>query len=284
MRRFAWSIVPVLIVGIFGFSGCKAEEGSPSDELPPPGGGMGGAVGGAGGMVTGGAGGMVAGGAGGMTAGAGGMAAGAGGGMVVGGAGGTTAGAGGMMAGSGGMAAGSGGSEAGSGGSTEAGSGGSAGTPAMDDVAKCISDAMAMGRSGPCAECGCNKCLAELKNCEDDACNGVVKCGQMAGCKGRACYCGATVNATDCALYGAMGPCMEEIATAAGVCMAGMLNMCAVDLAGITGTSSDTYDPMNPVSRANAVSVCTRGQVAEEATLLTPAVEAKMGKCETECM
>jgi hypothetical protein len=162
---------------------------------------------------------------------------------------------------------------------------GAGGMSSMDAVATCIADAAAMGRTGPCTECGCMKCLEKIQNCTDDACSGVVSCGQMRGCKGRDCYCGETVDAIMCAINGAQGPCMNEIATAAGICDAAALDGCAGMLSNVTNPTSAMYDANNPVSRANQVSVCTRGQEADPGVPgLVPAVEAIAGMCETECM
>jgi hypothetical protein len=152
----------------------------------------------------------------------------------------------------------------------------------------CIQMAADMGRAGPCSECGCNKCLAKLMNCQDEACASVVRCGQTKGCAGRACFCG-TKDPLNCALFGADGPCMMEIAAAAGEDVCGppaQYSMCAAALASATNNdpSNPSYDPENPVSRANEVSICTRGQEAAEMTAVTPAVPEIMGMCETECM
>jgi hypothetical protein len=158
-----------------------------------------------------------------------------------------------------------------------------AGTGGADATQECIAEAAAMNRTGACTECGCMRCLQDIMNCTDEACSSVVACGQAAGCKGRDCYCGVGVDVLMCAINGASGPCMNEIATASGVCT-GAANMCATMLSAVTNPTSDMYDANNPVSRANAVSVCTRGQVADPGVpLLVPAVPAIAGMCETEC-
>jgi hypothetical protein len=238
-------------------------------------------TGGAGGAITAGTSGAAAGGTGGMTApGIAGMTAGGTGGMTAAGTGGMTAGGtGGMIAaGTGGMTAG------GTGGMTAGGTGGGGGGGG-DATAMCIADAAAMGRTGACTECGCMKCLDKINDCQDDLCANVVACGQMNGCKGRDCYCGVGVDALMCAINGATGPCMMEIATAAGVCTAGMESLCASDLSAVTNPTSAMYDATNPVSRANLVSVCTRGQVADPGVPgIVAAVPAIAGMCETECM
>jgi len=255
-------------------AGCKTEVDDPNGAggTGVPLGGSTAGVGAAGvsGAAAAGIGGMSAGGAGGMTAaGTGGITAAGTGGMTAAGTGGMTA------AGTGGMTAG------GTGGMTAGGTGGGDG----DGSAMCIADAAAMGRTGACTECGCMKCLEKINGCQDDLCADVVACGQMNGCKGRDCYCGVGVDAIMCAINGATGPCMMEIATAAGVCTAGMEANCATDLSAVTNPTSAMYDANNPVSRANAVSVCTRGQVADPGVpgLVDP-VPAIAGMCETECM
>jgi len=247
-------------------NGCKTEVDDPNGGagtgVPFAGAGAGAA--GTAGVAAAGIGGMTAAGIGGMTAaGTGGM---------------TAAGTGGMTAaGTGGMTA------AGAGGMTAGGTGGGGGG---DPTATCIADAAAMGRTGACTECGCMKCLAEIMNCQDQPCADVVACGQTNGCKGRDCFCGSNLDAIMCAINGAQGPCIPEIASAAGVCTAGMEAMCASDLSAVTNPTSAMYDANNPVSRANAVSVCTRGQEADPGVPLAgiPAVEAIAGMCETECM
>ncbi len=252
-----------LVVG-----GCKNEVDDPNGGagtgVPLGGSTAGGGAGGVSGTAAAGIGGMTA-------AGTGGMTAGGTGGMTTGGTGGMTAG------GTGGMNAG------GTGGMNAGGTGGGGGG---DPTAMCIADAAAMNRTGACTECGCMKCLDKIDACQDELCANVVACGQMHGCKGRDCYCGVGVDAIMCAVNGATGPCMMEIATAAGVCMAGMEANCATDLSAVTNPTSAMYDATNPVSRANAVSVCTRGQVADPGVPIAgiPASPAIAGMCETECM
>jgi hypothetical protein len=271
LGRTAWVCAAIALAGF----GCKtepADTGGAAGVAPLQSGGMA-APGGTGGGV--GAAGTTAGtGTGPGGTGAAGMATGAG----TGAAGMTAAaGTGGMTAaGTGGMTA------AGAGGMTAGGAGGAGGG---DPVATCIANAAAMGRTGACTECGCMKCLAEINNCQDEPCASVVACGQMNGCRGRDCFCGAGRNALDCALMGAQGVCMNEIAAAAGICP-GEPMTCATDLSAITNPTSNVYDAMNPVSRANQVSICTRGQVADEGVPIAgiPATPAIAGMCETECM
>ena len=126
------------------------------------------------------------------------------------------------------------------------------------------------------------KCLAEIMNCQDEACNSVVACGQAAGCSGSECYCGVGVDPVVCAITGASGPCMNEIATASGLIGTGSCSeaqYCASDLS-MLGTT----DPDNPVQRARALSVCTQGQRASAGSppLVEPTPEI-MGMCQTEC-
>jgi hypothetical protein len=194
-------------------------------------------------------------------------------------------------AGSGGQkAGGTGGSAAGSGGAVAAGRGGSAGSAGMatggsggaSPMDMCVADAAARGSTGVCPQCACAKCRDKLTNCKDDACVSVVRCGEMSGCQGRACYCG-NQSAINCALQGATGSCMMEIAKASGVCDAGALDKCAQKLSNVTDPMNSMYDANNPVSRANQVSICTRGQKAEPAGIGTSELLAIMGMCETEC-
>ncbi len=231
-------------------------------------GGVGGSTGGVGG-ATGGVGGA-SGGAGGATGGAGGAS---------GGAGGASGGVGGMMAGQGGMTGGVGGEGGMTGGmGGMGGMGGEGGMGGGDPTAECIANAAADGRTGACPECSCMKCLPEIMNCQDEACRNVVSCGQDAGCSGSACYCG-TAPTFECAVLGmAMGACITEIETAAGVIpsMCSTSGQCAQFL---TDLPED-----NPVSRARALSICSSGQRFAEATTLTEEVPEIMGMCQTECM
>jgi hypothetical protein len=267
------------MAGAFALVAVAACSDSGSDDGPSNAGA--GAIGGTAGVGGGGTGGGGAGGVGGGGAGGVGGVGGVGGGGAggVGGVGGV-GGAAGTMGGSAGTSAGSAG--------TEAGSAGSAGTMAMgdggvNDAASCIAAAAADGRTGACTECGCMKCLAEIMNCQDEPCQSVVTCGQAAGCSGSACYCGVDVDPIVCAISGASGPCMNEIATASGLvgtsdtCTAN--NACASDLSMLGDT-----DPDNPVQRARALSVCTQGQRASAGSppLVEPTPEI-MGMCETEC-
>lgn len=151
----------------------------------------------------------------------------------------------------------------------------------MIGEAMCVAKAASENRTGACSECSCKKCLDKIMNCQDAACASVVACGQKSGCKGRACYCGDQ-NPLDCALSGAKGPCVMEIAAAAGICGTSPTS-CAQMLAQVTDPTSAMYDADNPVSRANQTSICTRGQKAEAATAVTPAVMEIAGMCQAEC-
>jgi hypothetical protein len=273
-----------LVTALIAISGCKTEVDDPS--------------GGAGAGVVGI---PVAGATAGAGAGAAGLSGGAGGAAGVGTAGAagtdgmTAAGTGGMTAaGTGGMtAAGTGGmTAAGSGGMTAAGAGGMnaggmGGGGGADGSATCIANAAAMDppRTGACTECGCMKCLAEIMNCQDPECSSVVACGQMSGCSGRACYCG-TESLVSCAFGNGNGECMAEIEAASGLVANGMCtaNGCATVLAEVTNPSGAMYDANNPVSRANAVSICTRGQLASDGEGVVDPTPAITGMCETECM
>jgi hypothetical protein len=162
------------------------------------------------------------------------------------------------------------------------------GAGGADDSAMCIANAAAMDppRTGACTECGCMKCLTAINNCQDPECSSVVACGQMEGCRGRDCYCGAGVNVITCAGGFPEGACKEEIEAASGLvadatCTA---NNCAASLAEITNPDGAMYDATNPVSRANAVSICTRGQLADPGIpgVVEPTI-AIAGMCETEC-
>ena len=210
---------------------------------------------------------------------------------AVGGAGGVAGTIGGTTGGTAGTEAGAAGTEAGSAGAagTEAGSAGAAGTMMMadasvDDVTACIADAASKGRTGACPECGCMKCLAEIMNCQDEGCQGVVTCGQDSGCSGSACYCGEGVDALTCAFYptlaGPSGPCISAIETASGLVADGTCatKECASQLSMLAMT-----DPDNAVQRARALSICTQGQPFAAATALTPEAPEIQGMCETEC-
>ena len=281
MRNCAvFSVVLLVSLGLgFGLGGCKSDDDDDgaAGTAPMTGGtgvmGTGGAVmmatGGTGvatggtGMATGGTG--VATGGTGVATGGTGMATG-GTGMATGGTGMATGGTG---MGTGGMMSGTGGASMGTGGSSPQ---------------SCIMMAAAMMRSGPCTDCGCNKCLEKIANCQDEACSSVVACGQKNKCKGRECFCGVGVPSIECALIpgSAKGPCLMEIAKAAGVCgTPAEYGGCALMLSAVTGKNDPAYDANNPVSRANEVSICTRGQDADPGP---PESIEIMGMCETECM
>jgi hypothetical protein len=237
-----------------------------------------GAMGGVGGAAGGGVGGSAGGGVGGATGGVGGATGGVGGATGgVGGAAGVMAGTTGGTAGTmGGMTGGTAGTEAGSAGTMAMGDGG------VTDSASCIASAAADGRTGACTECGCMKCLAEIMNCQDEACSSVVSCGQAAGCSGSDCYCGIGRDAIQCAIIGAEGPCMNEIATASGLVADGTCaanNECASPLSMLAMT-----DPDNAVQRARALSICSQGQRASAGSppLVEPTPEIA-GMCMTEC-
>jgi hypothetical protein len=260
------------LVAVMGCSD-SGSDGGPSNSGA-------GAMGGGGGVGGGGAGGLGGAGAGGVGGvGGGGGVGGAGAAGGVGGVGGGgVGGASGTMGGSAGTSAGSAG--------TEAGSAGSAGTMMVDsgvnDTASCIAEAAADGRTGACPECGCMKCLAEIMNCQDEGCQSVVACGQAAGCSGSDCYCGIDADPVICAILGAEGPCMNEIAVASGLVADGTCtanNLCASPLS-MLGMN----DPDNAVQRARALSICTQGQEASPGSPPTvPASPEIMGMCEAEC-
>ena len=203
-------------------------------------------------------------------------------GVVAGVSGGGAGGVSGAGAGAGGVAgAGAGGAGAGAGGWAGAGAGGAGAGAGGGDAATCIADAAAMDRTGPCPECSCNKCLAQIMACQDEPCMNIVNCGQDAGCKGRECYCG-TADVLTCGLGQPNGMCRMVIETSSGLVADGTCtaNNCASPLSMLSET-----DPDNPVNRANALSVCSRGQdAAEEVPGIAPAVPEIMGMCETECM
>ncbi len=176
-----------------------------SSQLPA---GSGGAAVGTGGAGTGSGG--TATGTGGTAAGTGGqMAAGTGGSMAMG-TGGT--GTGGATVGTGGMGA------AGSGAAGSAGAGSDAGM-VDPSVQSCLDGVMAAGTTvGDCERCLCQagNCQTELMALKDDAAgNAVVACAKTNNCSGTCCLCGATCDALG-SNY-AMGPCANEIETAAGV-------------------------------------------------------------------
>jgi hypothetical protein len=283
MRKSALGL-GALVTGLIAIGGCKTEVDDPnqSDGVvgTPMAGATAGAGAGAGAAGMSGAGGAATGTAGVGTSGAGGMTASGTGGMTASGTGGmTAAGTGGMTAaGTGGMTA------AGAGGMNAGGMGGGGGA---DGSATCIANAAAMDppRTGACTECGCMKCLAEIMNCQDPECSSVVACGQMSGCSGRACYCG-TESLVSCAFGNGNGQCMAQIEAASGLVASGMCtaNNCATVLAEVTNPSGAMYDASNPVSRANAVSICTRGQLASDGEGVVDPTPAITGMCETECM
>jgi hypothetical protein len=71
-----------------------------------------------------------------------------------------------------------------------------------------------------------------------------------------------------------------------------MANRCASPLSEITNPELNTYVADNPVSRANQVSICTRGQdmaagfpdgCSGADCLVAPVMDIP-GMCETECM
>jgi hypothetical protein len=85
--------------------------------------------------------------------------------------------------------------------------------------AQCISDVMAAGTTvGTCEMCLCQigKCQKELMALKGDTNgNALVKCTRDKMCSGQCCVCGAACDPLG-ANYG-MGPCINEIETAAGV-------------------------------------------------------------------
>ena len=256
-----------------GLGGCK-DEGTDGGNAGTTGavGGIGGTTGGAAAGTTGGSAGTM----GGMTGGAAGTTVGGMTGGSAGTMGGTTGGSAGTM---GGMTGGSAGTMGGMTGGSEM-TGGMGGGE-VSDVDSCIAAAAADGRTGACPECGCMKCLAEVMNCQDDACQSVVTCGQNAGCSGSACYCGEGVDPINCAIFpGPSGPCMNEIEAASGLVADGTCTAmgCASALSMLA-----TTDPNNAVQRARALSICTQGQRYAPATAATPEAPEIMGMCETEC-
>lgn len=88
----------------------------------------------------------------------------------------------------------------------------------------CLDTAQSLGQTlDALVTCTCQYCYNELQACyqgPDDAenakCRAVVECGQTNGCKGTECYCGVGVDINTCLMNGPMGPCRNEIVTAAG--------------------------------------------------------------------
>jgi hypothetical protein len=102
-----------------------------------------------------------------------------------------------------------------------AGMGGAGGTMAMDPGdAQCLLDVMAAGTAVTACEmclCKMDKCRAELMALKGDTNgNALVKCSREKKCSGTCCVC----RVAECGALGenyGMGPCINEIETAAGV-------------------------------------------------------------------
>lgn len=101
--------------------------------------------------------------------------------------------------------------------------------------------------SDKCAECACLSCTSESMACLGGSdstananCEAVVECARTNMCIGNDCYCGPTVDAT-CATM-PMGPCANEINTAAG---------------GMAMVSAQACATGNPLGDAVALGTCT---------------------------
>jgi hypothetical protein len=188
---------------VWSLSACAV--GSDPDDGNQPQAGIGGAAG----VSAGGVGGSGAAGAAGAagTSGIGGAMAAGTGGVGASGTGGVGAsGTGGVGAsGTGGVGA------SGAGGVSGASGGGGGGADA------CVTDVMASGRDMTCATCLCTMCATQLMAIDGDAeAEAVTSCVTMNPCSGSCCVCNLPDCTTDLNMFG-MGPCADELQTAAGV-------------------------------------------------------------------
>lgn len=141
--------------------------------------------------------------------------------------------AGAMAAGTGGVgASGTGGVGAsGTGGVGTSGTGGAAGTSGAGGVGgaggasgaggggadACVTEVMAGGRDMTCATCLCTMCATQLMAIDGDAeAEAVTSCVTMNPCSGSCCVCNLPDCMSDLNMFG-MGPCADELQTAAGV-------------------------------------------------------------------
>lgn len=87
-----------------------------------------------------------------------------------------------------------------------------------DSQAICLSQ---FGMTGTCAECICEKCATEVRECyargnqaERDACRSTTECVLKEKCQGLNCYCGSSATSSACPYPN--GPCRSEIVDASG--------------------------------------------------------------------
>ncbi len=142
----------------------------------------------------------------------------------------------------------------------DAGAGADAGSSAPPAAPLCTGTP-----ANACEECACSSCTTEMDACKalagnaaegpaagqpkSELCQAVVRCGQAAGCRGTACYCG-TADLVSCLTGSADGPCMAEINAAAET----------TDVVTLQGRqTSTTY----AVGLANQVSTCSENSCAD---------------------
>lgn len=174
----------------------------------------------------------------------------------MGGAAGTTAGAG-----AGGM-----GGVGGAGGTTAGAGAGGVEMPGTGEVtsAQCLMDVMAAGTTVTACEmclCQLGKCNKELTALKGDANgNALVKCSRDKDCSGTCCVCGVA----ECGAFGenyGMGPCSNEIETAAGVTPgAGALTNGGAVMMNCAATGPDT----SSCARASRLGECSAMKCAAE--------------------
>ncbi|HVZ35824.1 MAG TPA: PKD domain-containing protein, partial [Polyangiaceae bacterium] len=125
-----------------------------------------------------------------------------------------------------------------------------------------------------CEDCACSSCTSQMDACKSatgtasegpaagqakaDLCAAVVRCGQDAGCRGSACYCG-TADLVSCLTGSANGPCMPEIQAAAETS----------DVVTIQDRQTNTS---YAVGLANAVSTCSENSCASACGTQTTAM------------
>jgi hypothetical protein len=206
MRHFMNLSYAPLLALVLSLLAC-AEGSDPDDGNQPQAG-----IGGAAGVSAGGVGGSGA-------AGAAGAAGTSGSGVP------TTAGTGGVGAsGTGGVgASGTGGVGAsGTGGAGASGTGGASGASGAGGgggggADACVTEVVAGGRDMTCATCLCTMCATQLMAIDGDAeAEAVTSCVTMNPCSGSCCLCNLPDCTTDLNMFG-MGPCGDELQTAAGV-------------------------------------------------------------------
>ncbi len=103
--------------------------------------------------------------------------------------------------------------------------------------------------SDACTTCLCTQCAAEMEACyasgeatKDQQCAAIETCAEKNSCVSTDCYCGNS----DLLCLAPAGLCLQEIQTAAGSTVT-------------SDVTAARNDPQNPVSRANALTVCGDG-------------------------